>query len=288
MISTCLVCGGPPQPFLSCPDWLTSAGTFSLARCTACNFVWTTDAPDAQQIERFYGPVYEQSIHPRLAHPVLRRARMAIQTAARARMVERRAGSRRGNVLDIGCGDGDFLQAMLRRGWDVTGVELSHEKRKKLKASGIRAVEPDQWPEFPIGSFDAVTLWHSLEHLYEPLDTLRHLRRLLVPGGICVIAVPNADSPQAKRDGAAWFGYDVPRHLWHFTPATLTRLLDQAGFHVREFRPTRIDGFTITLLMMHVQKRRDWKRAVVKSLLRDVLLARTFRDASCMICIASI
>jgi 2-polyprenyl-3-methyl-5-hydroxy-6-metoxy-1,4-benzoquinol methylase len=202
-------------------------------------------------------------------------------------MVEQQARKHRGDLLDIGCGDGDFLRAMRRRGWNTTGVELVDEKRSKLGARGIRAIGPEGWPGLDSASFNAVTLWHALEHLHKPLDVLRHVRRLLKPEGICVIAVPNAASPQARRDGSRWFGYDVPRHLWHFTPVTLARLLAQTGFAVREFRATRIDGFTITLLMMHIQGRKDWPRAIIESCLQDVLLARTAEDASCMMCIAS-
>ena len=212
---------------------------------------------------------------------------MEIQTRLRAGMVERQTRKHCGDILDIGSGDGDFLRAMRRRGWNATGVELTDEKINRLKERGIATTGPKEWPNLESASFDAVTLWHSLEHLHKPLDVLRHVRRLLKPEGICVIAVPNAGSPQARRDGSRWFGYDVPRHLWHFTPVTLARLLAQTGFAVREFRPTRIDGFTITLLMMHIQRRKDWPRAVIESCLRDVLLARTADDASCMMCIAS-
>lgn len=240
-----------------------------------------------KEISRFYGPVYERSIHPPLAHPLLRGLRLEIQTRVRARMVERQAGKRSGMVLDIGCGDGDFLRAMRRRGWKTVGVELTNQKRNRLNERGICAVGPDDWSNLETESFDAITLWHALEHLHQPLDVLRCVRRLLKPGGVCVIAVPNAGSPQAKREGTMWFGYDVPRHLWHFTPATLARFLTQSGLTVREFRPTRIDGFTITLLMMHIQRRKDWLRAVLQSSWRDVLLARTANDASCMMCIAS-
>jgi len=256
-------------------------------RCTSCGFLWTAEAPRIEEMSRFYGMVYEQSIHPPLAHPLLRRVWMELQTRMRARMVERQAGTRCGNILDIGCGDGDFLRAMRRCGWHAIGVELTDEKRNKLTALGIHAVGPNDFPKLKDESFDAVTLWHALEHLHQPLDVLRRVRRLLKPGGVCVIAVPNAGSPQATRDGAMWFGFDVPRHLWHFTPETLARFLAQSGLSVREFRPNRIARFTISLLMMHIQRRKAWPRAVLHSLLRDVLLARTVDDASCMMCIAS-
>jgi SAM-dependent methyltransferase len=284
---TCVVCGGISAPFLRCPDFLTAGGNFSIVRCMSCGFLWTADAPGAEEIHRFYGAVYERSIHPRVAHPALRRVRIELQTRVRARMVERQARKRHGSVLDIGCGDGDFLLAMQRRGWIATGMELAAEKRDRVRNRGVRAIGPEEWPSLQSESLDVVTLWHALEHLHRPLDALQHVRRLLKPGGICVIAVPNAGSPQARRDGSMWFGYDVPRHLWHFTPETLARLLSQTGFSVREFRPTRIDGFTITLLMLHIQSRPDWPRAIIESALRDVLLARTADDASCMMCIAA-
>ncbi len=286
MIDRCIACGGLPSPFLNCQDFLTSSGRFSIVRCTSCGFLWTADAPEAQDIHRLYGPRYEASIHPPFAHPLLRRLRLEIQTRVRAGLVQQQAGKRRGNLLDIGCGDGDFLRAIQRRGWNGTGVELSDDKRNRLKRKGIPAIGPREWPNLPNASFDAVTLWHALEHLHNPVEVLRHVRRLLKPAGACVIAVPNAGSPQARRDGSTWFRYDVPRHLWHFTPATLEAILTHAGFAVREFRSARIDGFTITLLMMHIQRGKDWPRALIESGFRDVLMVRTAADASCMMCIA--
>src|SRR6266446_1582472 len=94
MKETCIACGGASVPFLRCPDFLTSSGESSIVRCTACGFLWTADAPCMAEMSRFYGMVYEQSIHPPLAHPLLRRVRMEIQTTVRARMVERQAAKR--------------------------------------------------------------------------------------------------------------------------------------------------------------------------------------------------
>lgn len=283
----CILCGGLPSHFLCCPDFLTAGGRFSLVRCTRCGFLWTADAPEAGDIHRFYGALYERSIHPPFAHPLLRRMWMEIQTRGYAGIVERHAQKQCGDVLDIGCGDGDFLRTMRKRGWNVTGVELTDETRKKLKGIGIQAIGPEEWPNIPNASFDAVTLWHALEHLHKPDDVLKRVRCLLKPEGVCFIVVPNAASPQAQRDGSLWFGYDAPRHLWHFTPATLERLLIQTGFVIRTWKPLRIDGFTITLLMMYIQRRKDWPRALLESGLMDVLLARKAHDASCMMCIAS-
>src|SRR5262245_827704 len=146
--STCILCRSSAVPFLVCPDFLTSTGSFSIVRCTACGFLWTADAPAPEQIHPYYGGVYEERSHPPLAHPLLRRMRTALQTRLRARMVEREAGKQRGKVLDIGCGDGSFLLAMRNRGWQPTGVELAEQKRAALKALGVTAVGPEEWPNF--------------------------------------------------------------------------------------------------------------------------------------------
>jgi SAM-dependent methyltransferase len=105
---------------------------------------------------------------------------------------------------------------------------------------GVRAVvgtlpHPDLEPR----SIDVVTMWHSLEHVHQPLDALRAARRLLAPGGRLIMAVPNIDSTAFRWFGPAWFGLDLPRHLAHFTPTTLRLMLDKAGFRMTAIRPVR-------------------------------------------------
>lgn len=132
-------------------------------------------------------------------------------------------------VLDVGCGRAVLLQAMAARGAECHGLE-----REGFDIGGVSDTvtvhlgRVDSLP-FGSGSFDLIILWHVLEHLEQPGEVLVQLARLLSPGGLMVVAVPNIDSLQARLFGADWFHLDLPRHLWHFSPQTLARLWLEAG-----------------------------------------------------------
>jgi 2-polyprenyl-3-methyl-5-hydroxy-6-metoxy-1,4-benzoquinol methylase len=143
--------------------------------------------------------------------------------------------------LDFGCGDGAFLRRMHARGWRVLGLDLSEAAVRHVRCEpGLRALvgtlpHPDLSPE----SFDVITMWQSLEHVHRPLEVLQQAYRLLAPGGKLIAAVPNIDSAPFRWFGPAWFGLDLPRHLTHFSAATLRRMLERAGFRVEALRMVR-------------------------------------------------
>jgi SAM-dependent methyltransferase len=139
-------------------------------------------------------------------------------------------------VLDIGCGRGWTLAALREQGWQVRGVELSeHAARHAVDELKIDVddygFEPSRYEP---ASFDAIVLWHVLEHVRDPLATLDGIARLLRPGGILAVAVPNRASWQAALTRYAWFHLDLPRHLWHFSAKQLEELLKQHHLHVVE------------------------------------------------------
>lgn len=136
-----------------------------------------------------------------------------------------------GRALDIGCGNGAYLLLLKKLGWDVVGVDISDNVAREVKAAGIpiftgelERLKKDQGP------FKLITLWHVLEHLPDPLKTLQEVFELLVDNGRVIIEVPNSNSLMAKVFRSNWFPWDLPRHLCHFTPATLSDLLNRAGF----------------------------------------------------------
>jgi 2-polyprenyl-3-methyl-5-hydroxy-6-metoxy-1,4-benzoquinol methylase len=136
-----------------------------------------------------------------------------------------------GRLLDIGCGDGSTLAALQDRGWDVQGVDFDAEAVAVARGRGLRVDVGDVTaPGHPSGSFDVVTLSHSLEHLPDPRAALREARRVLRPGGRIVIVTPNAASWLSRRYGADWQGLEPPRHLQVFTRQALSRLVADAGF----------------------------------------------------------
>jgi SAM-dependent methyltransferase len=134
--------------------------------------------------------------------------------------------------LDVGCGTGALLAALRQDGWAVQGVDPDATlARQAREERGLAVFVGDlAAAAFPNEHFDLVVLWHVLEHLPAPLATLGEVRRVLRPGGVAVIGVPNAASLQARLLGRYWAAYDVPWHLSHFSPGTLGKLLEQAGF----------------------------------------------------------
>lgn len=138
-----------------------------------------------------------------------------------------------GTALDVGTGRGAFLEALARLGWHARGVEPDTPAAEAARARGFDVqVATFEEAELPEAAFDLVTLLQVLEHLPDPVAALRRLRALLRPGGTAVLAVPNADSWEARLTGPAWFHLDVPRHLVHFSPRGLRRLLVREGLHV--------------------------------------------------------
>jgi SAM-dependent methyltransferase len=240
----CLLCGGERRsPVLEAPD--VGRGTpglwFAVVRCDECGLHFTSPRPDAATIGQFYPENYRPH---RQAIKQPRRMRHAPWAKLLGRpCIERRAlpWHGEGRLLDFGCGGGSFLDRMRRQGWHVVGLDNSRATVERVRSElGVPVhfgtlPHSDLQPE----TFDVITMWHALEHVHEPLVALQAAHRLLTPGGKLVIAVPNFDSAPARQFGPAWFGLELPRHLTHFTPPTLRRILEHAGFAVPSLRLVR-------------------------------------------------
>ncbi|HLQ38307.1 MAG TPA: class I SAM-dependent methyltransferase, partial [Planctomycetota bacterium] len=144
-------------------------------------------------------------------------------------------------VLDVGCAAGYFLRVVKQHGAEVFGVELSPSIAKEaiacLGPDRIHIGELDQAVtalHLEPGSFDLITLWDVIEHVPEPQPVLRQIRTLLAPGGHLLLETQNVASLWARLLGRRWHHYKHEEHLYHFTPATITRLLADCGFRVRE------------------------------------------------------
>ncbi len=193
---------------------------FRVVRCRACGMAFVNPRPTRDEIEAFYPPdFYEADLRP---EELLRQKQETLQ--ARGRLLQ---GLRPGRLLDIGCQKGEFMHWMRERGWQVQGVEFS-DRAPNLFGLPIfrgRLEEAQFAPE----SFDLITLWAVLEHMHDPVDTLRRVAALLRRQGRAFVLVPNFRSLPARimrHD-------DVPRHLVMFTPRTLARAAAVAGLQVR-------------------------------------------------------
>jgi SAM-dependent methyltransferase len=141
-------------------------------------------------------------------------------------------------ILDVGCATGDLLAAIRARGnLAVTGVEPSEDAARSARARGLDVRTGFlEDAEFPDGAFDTLVASHTLEHVPDPLAFLREARRVLSSRGVLLLWLPNADSVEARFFGRYWIGYDAPRHLTDFTPATLRRSLVAADFEIRSIK----------------------------------------------------
>jgi SAM-dependent methyltransferase len=197
--------------------------------CACCSLRYTDPLPDIEELSASYNPEYYAGCHaPSFgAGPLRAMMRRRILRQRERALLNRPPG----RILDVGCGSGDFLVALRDRGWEVYGTEFSETAAGLARARGITvANSAASLVEFPDGYFDAVTLWHVLEHLPEPLAGLTKIGRVLRPDGLLVVEVPNSASWSFRLCRQHWDPLKIPQHLQHFTPATLTRALALAGF----------------------------------------------------------
>ena len=218
------------RDFLVTADMYTGR-PYSLSRCDQCGMVRTADGGESPSKSLYeYGGSCDAGSRFGPMQWVLRVFRRARRRALRAR--------RPGCALDVGCGDGSFLTALARQGWDVSGTELSGSIATTAQQCLGERVHVGKIEDmgFAEASFDLITFWHVLEHLENPARALAEARRLVKADGQVVVAVPNIESWQARLFKQDWLHLDVPRHRWHFSARTLADLADRSHFHVESIR----------------------------------------------------
>jgi SAM-dependent methyltransferase len=232
----CPTCGPGvrAEKFLQAPS---GESLFSYVRCSACGLVFLNPRPEAAEMQGFYDEDYYGGGNRkfRSGPEVLRR----LFARARARRAVRYFPSC-GKVLDVGCGQGTFLQLMQEKGWKGHGTELSPRSAFRALQAGLSvSVGEIRESQFPPDFFDLITFWQVLEHLRDPSAVLRRIRPLLKRGGIVAVSTPNVESLQAKVFRGNWFHLDPPRHLYLFSPRTLVKFMAAHGF-----RPLTLSHFS--------------------------------------------
>jgi SAM-dependent methyltransferase len=207
---------------------------FKVAQCAECGFAVTTPQPGPEEIAGYYPTGYYGAVENRRFPPIVEKLQNALYTL-RVREVEAVANSEPGRVLDVGCGRGVLLQEFRRRGWEVLGTELSEQAASFARQSLNIPVEIGdlETVHFPANYFDAITLWHVLEHVPNPRALLAEIYRILKPDGVLLVAVPNFGSFESRISKDKWFHLDVPRHVTHFSDTSLQEALYQRGFDIR-------------------------------------------------------
>lgn len=223
-------CGGESSRFLF-PLNLPELPAVVVRKCEGCGVVYLDPQPTVDQLAPYYDTPYYGQSREKFVGPIARFVRH--WQAGRARSVASRLSSG-SSILDVGCGNGQFLMDMHSMGFHVAGTELSTASAARVPKAIAGNIHVGQLTQLklPAGQFDAITLWHVLEHLADPYVACQEIHRLLKPDGWLFISVPNAQSPEADLFGRHWFHLDPPRHLFGLGHLSLPALLTQYGFEV--------------------------------------------------------
>lgn len=269
---SCLLCGTEGiLTYQDLRDRLFGApGTWALMRCPKCHLIWLNPRPVPPDIGKLYKDYFTHETAdsvPRLASfkRVIRDAILAChlgynglagsalqrglgKTLSWVRPIKERVelsvmaldGPPRGKLLDVGCGNGQFLAKMQELGWDVVGVEPDVQAVRVARARfGLRVYQGTlEEVGFPGDMFNAITMSHVIEHVWDPIGLLKECRRLLRTDGRLVLVTPNSESLGRRLFGTDWRGWEPPRHLFLYSTQTLRMCTESVGLCINELRTT--------------------------------------------------
>lgn len=250
--TACPVCGSEGlKPALSAKDYTVSGKLFAIVECKSCSLRFTQDVPDANSIAPYYQSENYIS-HSNTSKGIINRLYQSVRKKTlrqKRKLITKATGISRGNLLDVGSGTGAFLNEMKQQGWQVTGLEPdAGAKAVARQLYGLELSGISQFYQLPSASFDAITLWHVLEHVHDLAAYIQQLKFLLKPEGKIFIAVPNYTSKDAAVYKEYWAAYDVPRHLYHFSPNSIQLLVEKNGLKLIDQKGMWYDSFYISML----------------------------------------
>lgn len=236
---------------MECKDYTVSHEVFEVWKCSNCTAKFTQHVPDAAHIDRYYKSANyvshsdtKKGIINRLYHVVRN-----ITLRNKCSLITKATGLQHGSLLDIGAGTGAFAHTMQRAQWKVTGLEPDDNARAVAFSNyNLQLQELGNLSYLQADSFDVITLWHVLEHVHELHAYVERFYQLLKRTGMLFIAVPNYCSYDATVYKQHWAAYDVPRHLYHFSPKAMQLLLAQKGFALKSIKPMWFDSFYVSML----------------------------------------
>jgi SAM-dependent methyltransferase len=246
---------------------------FDLMECHSCSIVFLFPFPSEAVLAALYSDGYHSHVNTSAAsNPLVKAIRYGCLLPYRLRYGIETGTLKpfgRGRLLDVGCGAGDYLAAMASLGWECSGIDVGETALSLAhgKVPGARLHRGSiESASFPRQAFEVVTLWHTLEHLPDPLKTLDRIHNLLAPEGRLLVAAPNIDSFEARVLGSRWLEMDLPGHLYYFSLKTLRALLERAGFECARSRPQvhpstvsdALDFYLDDLLGVRQSRQRRW------------------------------
>jgi 2-polyprenyl-3-methyl-5-hydroxy-6-metoxy-1,4-benzoquinol methylase len=238
------------HPFLEVKDHSVSGENFQLIENLEYGFLETTPQPSLESIPDYYKSedYISHTDSKRNLFEIVYHLVRKISLKQKLKLINTSTSTQK-NLLDVGCGTGDFLRVAKQNHWSVSGIEPNKQARQianNKTDNSVFAIE--HLLKFQAESFDVISLWHVLEHLPNLEEHIQVFKKLLKPNGTLIIAVPNYKSYDAEYYQEFWAAYDVPRHLWHFNKDSISKLVSKVSMEVVKTKPLYFDAFYVSLL----------------------------------------
>ncbi|WP_340076263.1 class I SAM-dependent methyltransferase [Leptobacterium sp. I13] len=234
------------QLYITCKDHYVSEKEFELWYNKKYDMLITVPQPEKEELPSYY------KTQNYISHTDARKSffEKAYQTVKKQNTVFKvktinKLHPKKGTILDIGAGTGDFLLAMKKNGWETTGIEPNENARVLAEKKGVFLRGQNQLEK---QSYDVITMWHVLEHIPDLKEQVKKMKKHLTPTGSLFIAVPNYKSYDAQYYKNFWAAYDVPRHFWHFSKKTISMLFSEVEMKVVKTIPMKFDAYYVSLL----------------------------------------
>ena len=250
--TSCPICNSEDfHQSLSAKDYTVSDEIFDVMHCNNCDNRFTQNIATETEIGKYYQSENyishsdtKKDFISKIYHSVRN-----ITLVSKRKLIEKNVKQQKGKLLDIGAGTGAFANAMTQAGWTVTALEPDEQAIKKAQENYQIQLQPTaELFNFPSRQFDAITMWHVMEHVHNIHGYLEQFKKIIKPSGKIFIAVPNYTSFDSSYYQQYWAGYDVPRHLYHFSPHGMKRLAQQHGFFVSKTKPMWFDSVYVSML----------------------------------------
>lgn len=264
VIKNCLICNSTSfEEHLKSKDFSVSKEDFTILKCKDCNFHFTNPRPKNEELGRYYISdhyISHNNTSKNLFEKVYQMVRR-IAIKGKYNLISR--FFKKGRILDIGCGTGDFLNKCKTEKWVTKGIEPSDIARKQAVANYNLDVDESIDLRDVKGKFDVITMWHVLEHVTDLNTTVSELKRLLSADGKAIIAVPNLESFDAYYYKKYWAAYDLPIHLYHFSKESIVKLFKKHGFSLRKTKGMKYDSFYVSMLSEeHKSEKKNFMTAI--------------------------
>lgn len=279
-IARCPICENDQlTDIMQVEDHFLTNKRFHLAKCSRCGFLITNPRPVASDLSQYYQSIDYLS-HSKENKSVTSKLYSLVKNYSLGKKHQLITSFKKpGTLLDIGSATGEFLHYFNKKNWTVTGVEPAETPRQfSIETYGLNVLKEEKIDQLPAGHFDVITLWHVLEHVPDLNGRMEQISKMLASDGLLVIALPNHLSWDAQHYGNYWAGYDVPRHLYHFTPDTISKLLSKYDFEIFKTEPMKFDAYYVSLLSEKYQSGKTNFLAAFRNGLKSNKSARHSND----------